>query len=76
MVIYMAFSIRLTEDERALVDSYAKLHAMSIGEAFKRAIFDKIEEEYDLVIAEEAYLEYVESGMKRRPIHELWKELD
>ncbi|MFI3237898.1 MAG: DUF6290 family protein [Lachnospiraceae bacterium] len=72
----MAFSIRLTEDERALVDSYAKLHAMSIGEAFKRAIFDKIEEEYDLVIAEEAYLEYVESGMKRRPIHELWKELD
>ena len=43
----MAFSIRLSEEERQLADSYAKLHSMSMGEAFKRALFDKIEEEYD-----------------------------
>ncbi len=29
--------------------------SMSLGEAFKRALFDKIEERYDVVIGEEAY---------------------
>lgn len=72
----MAFSIRLNEDERQLADSYAKLHSISIGEAFKMALFEKIEEEYDIVIAQEAYDEYVESGKKGRPIGDLWKELD
>ncbi len=72
----MAFSIRMTEEERRLVDSYAKLHSMTVGEAFKRALFEKIEDEFDSVLAEEAYAEYVESGKKSRPIEELWKELD
>ena len=30
----MAFSIRLTEQEKQLAESYAKLHAISLGEAF------------------------------------------
>ena len=73
---FMAFSIRLTENERRLADSYAKMHSMSIGEAFKRALFEKIEDEFDLVVYEEAYKEYVDSGMKSAPIEDLWKELD
>lgn len=72
----MAFSIRLTENEKHLADSYAKMHSMSIGEAFKRALFEKIEDEYDIAVYEEAYKEYVDSGMKSAPIEELWKELD
>lgn len=73
---FMAFSIRLTENEKRLADSYAKMHSMSIGEAFKRALFEKIEDEYDIAVYEEAYKEYVDSGMKSAPIEELWKELD
>ena len=42
----MAFSIRLTEQEKKIVDSYARLHSISLGEAFKQALFEKIEEEY------------------------------
>ena len=72
----MAFSIRLSEEERQLADSYAKLHSMSMGEAFKRALFDKIEEDYDVTVAEEAYGEYQSSGKKSRPVGEFWKELD
>ncbi len=72
----MTFSIRLTDQERALADSYAKLHSLSLGEAFKQALFEKIEDEYDIAVAEEAYAEYVASGKKSRPISELWKELD
>ncbi len=55
----MAFSIRLTEEERKLVDSYAKIHSISVGEAFKKALFEKIEEEFDIAVADEAYNEYV-----------------
>lgn len=72
----MAFSIRLSEDERKLVDSYAKIHSISVGEAFKRALFEKIEDEFDIVIADEAYKEYLENNCQSRPISELWKELD
>ena len=68
----MAFSIRLSEEERQLADSYAKLHSMSMGEAFKRALFDKIEEDYDITAAEEAYGEYQRSGKKSRPVGEFW----
>ena len=72
----MSFSIRLTDEERTLADSYAKLHSMSLGEAFKTALFEKIEEEYDIAVAEEAYREYAAEGKKSRPIEELWKELE
>ncbi len=72
----MAFSIRLTDQEKMIADSYARLHSLSLGEAFKQALFEKIEDEYDIAVAEEAYTEYVNSGKKSRPISELWKELD
>ena len=71
----MAFSIRLTEEEKKLADSYAKLHSMSLGEAFKKALFEKIELEYDIAVGEKAYKEYVDSGKKSRPFSELKKEL-
>lgn len=72
----MSFSIRLTNEEKALAESYAKIHAMSLGEAFKRALFERIEDEFDLVIADEAYKEYQESGCKSTPIADFWRELD
>ena len=72
----MAFSIRMTEEERRIVDSYAKLHSMTVGEAFKQALFEKIEDEFDIAVADEAYNEYIQSGKESRPIGELWKELD
>lgn len=72
----MAFSIRLTDEEKLLADSYAKIHSLSLGEAFKKALFEKIEDEYDLAVADEAYREYVKGGKKSRPVSELWKECD
>ena len=50
----MAFSIRMNNQEESLVKSYAKLHGMSVGEAFKKALFSQIEDEYDLAVAEDA----------------------
>lgn len=72
----MAFSIRLTEQEKKIVDSYARLHSISLGEAFKQALFEKIEEEYDLAVFDDAYDEYKKSGEESRQISDFWKELD
>lgn len=72
----MAFSIRLTEQERQLAENYARIHSISIGEAFKQALFEKIEDEYDIAVFNSAYADYIKSGEKSRPIEELWQELD
>ena len=70
----MAFSIRLTDEERKLAESYARLHSFSISEAFKKALFEKIEDEYDRAIGQEAYDEFIADGKKSRPVNELWKD--
>lgn len=72
----MAFSIRLTTEEKKLAESYAKLHSMSLGEAFKMALFEKIEDEYDVALANEAYQEYLDSESKSTPVADFWRELD
>lgn len=72
----MTFSIRLTPEEKSLAESYARLHAISLGEAFKKALFEQIEDEYDIAIAKDAYNEYIKEGKKSRPISELWSEVD
>ena len=72
----MAFSIRLTDEEKRLAESYARLHSIAVGEAFKHALFDRIEEEYDIALADEAYKEYEDSGKESRSFAEFKKELD
>lgn len=54
----MAFSIRMTEEERKLADSYAALHGITVAEAFKKALFERIEDEYDVTLFEQAMDEY------------------
>ena len=70
----MTLSIKLSSQEKCIAESYAKLHSLSVGEAFKRALFEKIEDEYDLRLYEEAYSEYVEDGKKSRPFAQLLEE--
>lgn len=72
----MVFSIRLTPEERNLAESYARLHSITLSEAFKKALFEKIEDEYDVAIANEAYEDYLKDNKKSRPIEKLWEELD
>ena len=72
----MAFSIRLSEEEKKLADSYVRLHSMSMGEAFEQALFERIEDEYDVTVANDAYREYVQGGKKSKPVADLWKELE
>ncbi len=72
----MSYSIRLSNEEEQLFKSYAKIHGVSLSEALKRALIEKIEDEYDIGVATEAYNDYLKSGKQSRPIEELWKELN
>lgn len=56
----MVISIRMTEEEKALASSYAKIRGMSLSEAIKRAYFEAIEDEYDIALADRAMKEYEE----------------
>ena len=46
--------IEFTDEERAFVEKYAKAHGMSLEELLRKAMFEKINKEYDAVMAEEA----------------------
>lgn len=72
----MAISIRLTEKEEKLFKDYARLNGITISDLVRNSVMAKIEDEYDLAIAEEAYEEYVKSGKSSRPIEELWEEMN
>ena len=55
----MSFSIRLNPEEEKLFRSYADIHGFSLGEAFKKALLEKIEDEYDAAIADMIYEEHL-----------------
>ena len=62
----MCFSIRLLAEEKRIAESYAKMRSMSLEEAFKQALFERIEDEYDIAVAAEACAEYERSGRKQK----------
>lgn len=55
----MSFSIRISAEEKSLAESYAKIHGFSLAEAFKKALFEKIEDEYDIAVGNLAYEEFL-----------------
>ncbi len=72
----MEFSIKLTNEEEKLAKSYAKRHSLSLDEAFKQALFEKIEDEYDIAMADKAYKDYLNDESKSTPIKDFWEELE
>lgn len=61
----MEFSIRMNADEEALAKNYAAINGISLGEAFKQALFEKIEDEYDIALGEAAYRKYSDNPKTR-----------
>lgn len=70
----MVISIRMSEEEKRLADAYAKINGISLSEAIKRAYFEKIEDEYDLALADAALKEY-KKDKKTYTLVEFKKEL-
>lgn len=68
-------SLRIPNEERELIEAYAKLQGMTVSEVLRKAVMEKIEDEYDLAIYEKEYAKYVNDGKKSRPFKEVADEL-
>ncbi len=69
----MIIPIHLAPEELALAERYAARHGLPLEEAFKQALFEKIEDEHDLAAADEAYQGYLADP--KTYTHEEVKEL-
>lgn len=54
----MSISIRLNDAELAAIKDYATAYGMTISECIRKAVLERIEDEYDLKCYEEAIKEY------------------
>lgn len=72
----MKINIKLSSEEMSLAKSYARIHGITLEDAFKSALFEKIEDAYDSAVASDALTEFKESGEKSSPIKKLWEALD
>lgn len=54
----MGISLRLNDNDAALVKSYAKMHGLSVSEFARQAMLDRIEDEFDLADLNEAIAEW------------------
>lgn len=72
----MKINIQLTQEEMILAKNYANNHSITLEDAFKNALFEKIEDEYDAILADKAYEDYLKDEKNSKPISELRKDLD
>ena len=70
----MVISIRMSDEEKKLADAYAKLNGLTLSEAIKKAYFEKIEDEYDIALADAAIKDY-QKNPKTYSLEEIKKEL-
>ena len=68
-------SLRVSEQEKNWMDSYAKLHGINLSDAIKAAFFDKLEDEYDIKTIREYEAEKAKGNMKFYSVAEIRKDL-
>jgi len=68
-------SLRVTDQEKNWMESYARLLGRSLSDAVKDAFFEKLEDEYDLKSIREHEEEKANGGIKYYSIDEIKKEL-
>ena len=54
----MSVSIRMNDKELELIRKYAELNGTTVSEVMRKAILEKIEDEFDIFLYEKAYKAY------------------
>ncbi|MDK7284334.1 type II toxin-antitoxin system RelB family antitoxin [Staphylococcus pettenkoferi] len=60
-------SVRLTEDDKRLIQHYAQVHALSSSELLKQATLEKIEDEVDLALYHQAMNDFHQDSTTYTP---------
>lgn len=68
-------SLRLNEKEEKLLKEVSNFEGIGISSYIKKIIFEKLEDEYDIKLADKAYKKHIASGMKTTSFDDLVKEL-
>ena len=71
----MTVSLRLNDIEGQTIKAHAALNGISMSEFIRRAAIERIEDEYDLKIYEEALEEYKKNSVTYS-LEEVKRELD
>ena len=71
----MTISVRLNEKNTKLIQTYAKMHNISLSDLIRNAVLEKIENEYDLDCYNKAIEEY-KKDPKTYSMEEIKKELN
>lgn len=54
----MMISLRLNDEDSKIIRAYADMNGLSVSELVRKAVLERIEDEYDLKAYEEAMAEY------------------
>ena len=68
-------SLRLNEKEEKILKEVSEFEGLGISSYIKKIIFEKLEDDYDIKLADNAYKNYIASGMKTTSFDDLVKEL-
>ncbi|WP_027128210.1 type II toxin-antitoxin system RelB family antitoxin [Fusobacterium perfoetens] len=68
-------SLRLNENEEKLLREVAEFEGVGLSSYLKKIIFERLEDEYDLKLANEAYEKHMKNGGKTIKFDDLVKEL-
>lgn len=71
----MTISVRLNEKDTKLIQTYVKMHNISLSDLIRNAVLEKIENEYDLDCYNKAIKKY-KKNPKTYSMEEIKKELN
>lgn len=68
-------SLRLNENEEKLLKEVSEFEGLGLSSYIKKIIFEKLEDEYDIKLADRAYKKHLSNGMKTTSFDDVVKEL-
>ncbi|MCL2631052.1 MAG: DUF6290 family protein [Firmicutes bacterium] len=71
----MSITLRVNPDEMAVIKSYADLRGITVSDAIRTAILERIEDELDVKLATQAYAEWEKDGKRTISLSEVKGEL-
>jgi len=68
-------SVHVSEDQRKMITDYASARGLTLSEAVRIAILEKIEDEHDVASAEKSLAKWEKGGRKTYTHEEVGREL-
>ncbi len=72
----MTISLELSEADETFLKKCAEMEGITVSEFIRNIVMERIEDEYDVKVANEAYEDYLKDNKKSEPIEKLWEELE